>query len=89
MTENEQDPYESTTRWMLESGRRRAIRAPHSPVELIPRSRAPGRERTFLGIGREIWLFAVLVAVYLNYYFMQVRAEIYTLDSVVVFVRSG
>jgi hypothetical protein len=89
MTQDDQDPYESTTRWMLESGRRRAIRAPDSLVELIPRSRLPGQERTFLGIGREIWLFAVLAGVYLNYYFMQVETEIYALESVLFFVRSS
>ena len=43
-------------------------------------------ERTLLGLPREIYMFAVLAAAYLNVHFMQVTIDIDSLPSVVVFV---
>lgn len=84
-TDDPDDPYESTTRWMVEAGRRRTGQS-HAQPELPAKGLAKHRPRTFLGVGREIYLFGVLVAAYLNYYFMEVMVEIGALHSVVIFV---
>jgi hypothetical protein len=80
------DPYESTTRWMVDSGRRRSAAARPLPQQPSEPSRRMPRPRSLFGISREVYLFAVLVAVYLNYYFMQVTTEIQSLSSLVFFV---
>jgi hypothetical protein len=85
--EDRSDPYESTARWLEESARRRAASCP-ARVELAPPPLPPAkrrRERTVLGISREIYMFAVLAAAYLNYYFMQVMIEVGSLPGLVVF----
>lgn len=92
---DEQDLYESTTRWMQELGRRPAVRqstaaALVQPAALLqPLARKPRRERSVLGVGREVYMFAVMAAAYGNYYFMEVMVEIASLPSVVVFVAHG
>ncbi len=45
----------------------------------------PGPKR-FPGVRREIYMCAVVAALSLNYYYMQVMVEIYTLPSTVVFL---
>ena len=44
------------------------------------------REYSILGIHRDIHMLAVAAALFLNYYFMDVRIEIDTLRAVLVFV---
>jgi hypothetical protein len=86
--EDRSDPYESTARWLEESARRRSAAAParSGPAAAPPPLPAkPRRERRFLGLSREIYMFAVLVAVYLNYYFMQVMIDIGSLPKLVMF----
>jgi hypothetical protein len=85
--EDRSDPYESTARWLEELAGRRSAAAParsglaaQPPVPAKPR-----RERKVLGLSREIYMFAVLVATYLNYYFMQVMIEIGSLPKLVLF----
>lgn len=86
--QDEDDPYGSTTRWMVEAGRRRTVHA--SARNEAPREslRPVRRARTFLGIAREVYLFAVLVAAYQNYYFIHVMDEIRSLESIIVFIRT-
>jgi hypothetical protein len=89
MAEEQDDPYESTTRWLQEAARRRradsagASRPQASAESPLPAKRL-GRTVIF-GVGREIYLLGALAAVYLNYYFMQVMLEIDSLPSLVVF----
>jgi hypothetical protein len=83
------DPYESTARWMVEAGRRRSARASAQQESPRESARRLPRPRTFFGIAREVYLFAVLVAVYLNYYFMQVMEEIQSLESIIVFIPAS
>jgi hypothetical protein len=86
--EDRSDPYESTARWLEDSARRRSAAAParSGPAAAPPPLLAkPRRERRFLGLSREIYMFAVLVAVYLNYYFMQVMIDIGSLPKLVLF----
>ena len=42
--------------------------------------------KRFLGVRREIYMFALVGALSLNYYYMQVMVEIYSLPSTVVFL---
>jgi hypothetical protein len=87
MVEDRNDPYESTARWLEEAARRRlagpSVRR-ESPATLPPPTK-PRRERAILGISREIYMFAILAAAYLNYYFMQVILEIDSLPNLVMF----
>jgi hypothetical protein len=90
MAEDQQDPYESTAHWLEEAGRRRPAGPSAGPAP--PASPPPAkqrRERAILGIGREIYMFAVLVAAYLNFYFMQVIQEIDSLPRLIVFYPLG
>jgi hypothetical protein len=90
MAEDRQDPYESTARWLEEAGRRRPAgpSAGPGPAAEPPPARQ-GSERTIFGVRREIYMFAVLAAAYLNYYFMQVMLEIDSLPRLVVFYSLG
>jgi hypothetical protein len=87
MAEDRHDPYESTARWLEEAARRRTAdsSARRGPAATLPPSAKPRRERTILGIAREVFMLAVLAAVYLNYYFMQVMIEIDSLPKMIVF----
>jgi hypothetical protein len=38
------------------------------------------------GVRREVYMFALVAALSLNYYYMQVMVEIYSLPSTVVFL---
>jgi hypothetical protein len=90
MAEDRQDPYESTARWLEEAGRRRPAGSPARPEPAPePPPAKPRRERTILGIGREIYMLAILAAAYLNYYFMQVMLEIDSLPRLVLFYPVG
>ena len=46
----------------------------------------PGNRPTMFGLGREVYLIAILAAAYGNLYYMQVMVEIYKLPALVVFV---
>jgi hypothetical protein len=83
---DEQDPYESTTQWLKELAGRPPVRQCAAATVIEPLARRPRRERTMLGVAREIYMFAVMAAAYGNYYFMQVMVEMDSLPSVVVFV---
>ena len=85
MVEERDDPYESTARWLEEAARRRPAVAPAQSELAAPTPAKPRRERTVLGIAREVYMLAVLAAAYLNYYFMQVMLEIDSLPGLVVF----
>lgn len=87
MAEDRNDPYESTARWLEEAARRRPALAPAQPQPqpAAPTPAKPRRERTFLGIAREVYMLVVLAAAYLNYYFMQVMLEIDSMPRMVVF----
>jgi hypothetical protein len=85
MVEERDDPYESTARWLEEAARRRPAVAPDQSQLAAPTRAKPRRERTVLGIAREVYMLAVLAAAYLNYYFMQVMLEIDSLPRLVVF----
>ena len=85
MAEERNDPYESTARWLEEAARRRPSVASARSQPAAPTPVKPRRERTLLGIAREIYMLAVLAAAYLNYYFLQVMLEIDSLHRLVVF----
>lgn len=55
------------------------------PAAAPPPPAKPRRERTLFGVSREIYMFALLAAAYLNFYFMQVMLEIDSLPSLVMF----
>jgi len=86
MANETDDPYESTTRWLQEAAGRQSAPQQETAPAVKKHLEKRRRERTFLGVGREIYMFAVLVALYLNYYFMQVIVEIDSLPSIVVFI---
>ena len=86
MGEERNDPYESTARWLEEPARRRpSVRGAPHPLEAKAPAAKQTRERTLLGISREIYMLGVLAAVYLNYYYMQVMLEIDSLPRMVLF----
>lgn len=86
MAEDRNDPYESTARWLEEAARRPSAGLAARPGPAVtPPPAKPQRERTLLGVSREIYMFAVLAAAYLNYYFMQVMVEIDSLPRLVLF----
>lgn len=83
---DEQDPYESTTRWLQELAQRPAVRQCAAAPVVQPPARPPRRAQSLLGVGREIYLFAVMAAAFGNYYFIQVMVEMDSLPSLIVFV---
>ena len=91
MAEDRHDPYESTVRWLQEAAARRHPAAASCPVPpVVPLTAAKKRgARTILGIAREVYMFSILAAAYLNYYFMQVMIEIDSLHTLVVFYPVG
>ena len=89
MAEEQDDPYESTTRWLQEAARRtRADSAAVSRPQASAESPLPAKrfgQTVIFGVAREIYMLGVLAAVYLNYYYMQVMLEIDSLPTLVVF----
>jgi hypothetical protein len=89
MAEEQDDPYESTTRWLQEAARRtRADSAAASRPQSSSESPLPAKrfgQTVIFGVAREIYMLGVLAAAYLNYYFMQVMLEIDSLPTLVVF----
>ena len=88
MAEEQDDPYESTTRWLQEAARRTRV----DPAAAAPQASAgtplPARrfgQTLIFGVAREIYMLGALAAAYLNYYFMQVMLEIDALPTLVVF----
>ena len=88
MAEEQDDPYESTTRWLQEAARRTradsaAAVVPQASAEPLPAKRFG--QSVIFGVAREIYMLGMLAAAYLNYYFMQVMLEIDSLPTMVVF----
>lgn len=85
-------------RWLQEAGRRRTVRGAgleaSAPLEAIPAPvaaeaapavSAPQRAR-FITHPRELILFALTALAFQSYFFADVYLQIYSLNSVIVFV---